>query len=177
MQEFEYIPETEEQSDDTQQLGFTIDSDSKAEWALKKIADNNKEAERLINVCDAHIFYYTEKKKGYEQKRDKDNDGLTSMLEAYFDTVERKATKTRETYILPSGKLVRNQGKPEFVPDKELLTDALTGTEFVTHEPKLAWGEYKKTLSIVDGNVVDVYGEIVEGITINERPPEFKITF
>ncbi|MCX8147446.1 MAG: hypothetical protein N3D84_03195, partial [Candidatus Woesearchaeota archaeon] len=43
-----------------------IDSDEKAEWALKKIAEEKAEAQKYINVCRAMIIEYEEKirKKG-----------------------------------------------------------------------------------------------------------------
>ena len=47
---------------------FIIDNDEKAEWALRKIAEEREEAQHYINVCKSMIAEYEEKYK--KKKKD-----------------------------------------------------------------------------------------------------------
>lgn len=48
------------------------------------------------------------------------------------------------------------------------------GTRFLTGKPK--WGEFKKQLEIVGGQIVDkTTGELVEGVQIIEKPDTFTV--
>lgn len=48
------------------------------------------------------------------------------------------------------------------------------GTRFLTEKPK--WGEFKKRLEIVGGQIVDkTTGELVEGVQIIEKPDTFTV--
>ena len=48
--------------------------------------------------------------------------------------------------------------------------------EYIKTEEKPAWGEYKKTLSIVDGQVIDtVTGEVVDIIKVEETAGVFEV--
>ena len=90
----------------------------------------------------------------------------------YFATVEHAATKTQETYRLPTGKLKMKLAFERMVPDEEsLITDFPNFTE---RTPTLKWGELKKRLQIVDGKVIDTEtGEIVQGVSVEMAPPKF----
>ena len=94
------------------------------------------------------------------------------MLLRYFDTVEHKATKTQETYKLPTGRLKMKLAGETMVPDKEIL--ALLYPDLVVQKPDFQWGELKKRLSIVDGKVIDTEtGEFVEAVAVEAVPPKF----
>ena len=41
----------------------------------------------------------------------------------------------------------------------------------------LAWGELKKTLKIMDNNVIDQHGEIVQGVKVEHVAEEFNVKF
>ena len=165
----DYI-ETEQQED------FVIDSDNKAEWALKTIAKNNRDRERIMNVCDAQVDFYNSKSRAATRKCEQDNESLLRMLEAYFNTVETKSTKTQATYILPSGKLVRKFESVGYVYNEAEVIDAYKDTDYVENVPKLKWGELKKTLSIAGESVVDGNGEIVECIKTEVKPGKFSVS-
>lgn len=160
-----------------EQEGFVIDNDQKAEWALAKIREEKAEAQRLINVCNSQIlFYQTELKKAQDALEQKTG-YLKGKLMAYFQTVPRKASKTQETYSLPSGKLKMKFPAPEYVQDKDKLLAWLKDREMteyikVTESPQ--WGELKKSVQVA-GDKVCVDGEVVEGVTAVERPPVFEV--
>jgi hypothetical protein len=85
-------------------------------------------------------------------------DFMTAQLEAYFDSVPHKVTKTQESYQLPGAKLVRKQQAPEFVKDDAALVSYLkkAAPECVETIEKPRWGEYKKRCGLLDGAVVDM---------------------
>ena len=155
-----------------QQIQWHITDDRSAEWAISQIRQANDDTEKW----EAHFASQLEKIKAANQET---IDFMTAQLEAYFDSVPHKATKTQESYQLPSAKLVRKQQAPEYVKDDAALVAYLkqAAPECVETVEKPRWGEYKKRCSIVDGAVVDMEtGEVVEGVTATERPPVFVVS-
>lgn len=150
---------------------FVIDTDAKAEWALKKIKEAR--ADR-----DAWVKWYEDKIKEITEQTDFDTMNLERMLADYFQTVPHKKTKTEESYRLPGGKLYIKKQNVEFEYKKHqdetiawLKKNNLT--EFVKTKEELNWSELKKVTGVFEGNVVTEDGEIVPGITVTERPDKF----
>lgn len=163
---------------------FVIDNDQRAEWALQKISEIDRECDRLVAVCDKQIEMYISSKTTYKDKRDRDRGGLVALLQDYFSTVKSKATKIQATYKLPSGKLVQKLEKADFVKDEDKLIETLKDTVFVENVPKLKWGEYKKSLKILtsedeNGNVINLVvntdGEVVEHVGVEIKPATFDV--
>jgi hypothetical protein len=105
-------------------------------------------------------------------------DNNTARLEAYFDTLPHKKTKTQESYPLPSAKLVRKHQDPEFVRDDEELLSWLkdnNGEKFIKVKESPDWAGLKKTLTVLGETVVDENGEIIPCIKATERPDVFKV--
>lgn len=157
---------------------FKIDNDQKAEWALAKIREEQAEAMRIINVCKSIIMHYEEQMKKAEEDFEKKTAYLKSQLEQYFEMVEKRRTKTQEVYKLPSGTLRRKYPKPKYEKDDEKLVKWLKDrglNDYIKVEEKPKWAEFKKAIKTVKGKVVDENGEVVEGITVVERPPTFEV--
>ena len=153
---------------------FVIDDDQKAEWAIKKIADERSEAERLIDVCKQQIDFYNEKIMQYNQQADEKSTYFISLLNDYFERVPHRKTKTQEVYTLPSGSLRLKAKAPKLkYEDAELVKYLdISAPDLIKKLP--IWGEFKKRLVVSDGCVIDTEsGEIVECITAEEQPPEF----
>mgnify|MGYP000942996347 CR=1 FL=1 len=160
---------------------FTINNDRTAEWALKKIREEKEEYERIKALADEMIAEATYKAEQARKRYEANSAFLTGKLLQYFETVPKKATKTQETYRLLSGTLVRKFATVKANPDKEKLTAWLKANGYTDYiktveEPK--WGDFKKLINI-EGSIATIAdtGEIVEGVTIVEEPPEFKIKF
>ena len=83
------------------------------------------------------------------------------------------------SYKLLSGSLVFKLPKQNMVKDDAKLLEYLKEnemTEYIKTEEKPVWSEFKKTLSIVDGNVIDIStGEIVEAVKAEETPGVFDV--
>lgn len=159
--------------------GFVVDSDQKAEWALRKIREHRADASRMAMVCNAEIERYERVRKEAADKCARDCAYLESLLYAYFVNVPHKATKTQETYKLPTGTLKQKAREPEYVrSDAEILAwlNDQGMKDYVEVKPSLKWAELKKVIT-ANGETA-IYpetGEIVPGVKIVERDPVFVV--
>lgn len=150
---------------------WVITDDKSAEWAINQI----RKAQDDTAMWESHFSRQLEKVR--QANQDTVN-FMTAKLEEYFNTLPHKTTKTQESYQLPGAKLVRKQPAPEFVKDDTALVAYLkqAAPECVETIEKPKWGDYKKRCSVIDGSVIDMEtGEVVEGVTANERPPMFMV--
>ncbi len=159
--------------------GFIIDTDQRAEWALTKIKEHRAEAERMAAVCDAEIERYAQIKQEAIDKAAKDSGYLESLLFAYFGTVPHKATKTQETYKLPSSLLKQKTREPEYKREEAGILKWLTeqGLDSLI-ETKTApkWAELKKGITANGEQAIYAKtGEIIPGVKIIEREPVFSV--
>ncbi len=160
-------------------LGWSITNDETAEWAVAKIAEEREELARVKALADAQIGRIMEKVQAAERRCENGTAWLTSKLSEYFGTVPHKKTKTTETYRLLSGSLKMKLGGVAMKQDDEKLLEYLKASGRAdmiktTEAPK--WGEFKKSLQIVGGVVVDQSsGEIVEGVEVIEKPDTFTV--
>ena len=164
MDEQKMIPEE-------QQEGFKIDSDSKAEWAVKRIKEAEREQNRLLALVDEERAELDVREKEILDNYAKKTDGLKALLEEYlraqYAKEEARETNTQITYQLLSGKLVYKKSGLELKQNADVLVnwckEHLPDAVKVTYEPK--WSEIKKNIKVVDG--VPVYaptGEVVDGV-------------
>lgn len=159
--------------------GFVIDSDQKAEWALRKICEHKSDAVRMAVVCDAEIKRYAQIKAEADEKCRRDCSYLESLLYGYFGTVPHKATKTQESYKLPSGALKLKLQQPTYERDDTALIAWLKEQkleDMLKFEPSVKWKELKdKLTSSGEAAVYAETGEIVPGVKIVERDPVFVV--
>jgi len=158
--------------------GFVINNDNLAEWALKKIAEEKAETQRMINVCQTFVNEYQLKSENYAKQYESKTAYLREQLRLYFESVPHKATKTQETYKLPSGTLKRKFGTPEFIRDESLLVAWLNNNGFedkVKIKETADWAEFKKLITVNGDKVLTSDGQIVDGVTAQERPDSFEV--
>lgn len=158
---------------------FRIDDDIKADWALKKIAADRKECERVKAIALKEIEVLEEKIKHLEETTERKTTFLKGCLAQYFETVPHKATKTQETYKLLSGSLVFKLPSQKMVKDDEKLLEYFKQNnmnEYIKTKETPAWAEFKKNLSIVDDKVIDTStGEVVEVVKVEETEGLFDV--
>lgn len=161
---------------------FVIDSDRKAEWAVKRIKEIAADKQKWLDFYAARI-------EAVIDECDYSAANLTELLRQYFLTLDAaKETKTQFSYELPSGKLVLKKAKTEFkVTDEPALMSAIASygaamedtyiKKTVTRKPK--WAEIKKNLVEADGSVVLVndMGEAMTlgGVELVETPERFEV--
>lgn len=160
---------------------FRIDSDVKAEWAVRKLKDLRAERDRLVDTMRAVMDEYARRITEEEEKYERRAVRMRNMLEDYFESVPHKVTKTQESYQLPSGRLVLKTVEPEFRRDEAALVDWLKAGEmdsFIETRTTVKWGDLKKNTTVLpDGKVVyNTTGEVIDGVTAVSRPPEFRVT-
>ena len=158
---------------------FVITTDSEAEWALKKVLEAKRERQRLIDLIEAERAELDRKEEKIEKRYESDTGYLLSKLNAYLDTVERRKTKTQETYQLLSGKLVRKFAKLKLTPNKEALLDwcKQNAPDCVKRTEEAMWGDVKSKFAIVDGAVICTEtGEFVSCVGVEEAPSTFDVS-
>lgn len=167
---------------------FIIDDASKANWAIKKIAEKRRERDYFVDACKHEIEQLKEKIAKAEESCDNSCSFLISKLSQYMDRedVPSKETKTQISLKLPSGKIVRKKAKVEICDLKgntgsklkdntELVEMAKSmGDEYIS--TSVNWGELKKTLSVTaDGDVINSDGEFIGCLTTHEIPPSVDV--
>ena len=153
---------------------YVIDNDEKAEKTLCRIRSHIEERDRIVATCMACERQYQQRREKAIRDAERETSYLSSLLEAYFETVTKKATKTPETYALPSGKLKRKFAAQKIEHDDAMLMQAYPA--YVQQKPTLAWGELKKRLAIQGGVVLDTEtGEIVAGASVLNVPAVFTV--
>ena len=148
-----------------------IQNDDEAEECIKAIRDAEADVVFWKN-------YYAEALQTIADASQRIIENNTARLEAYFDTLPHKKTKTQESYPLPSGKLVRKHQDTEFIRNDEELLSWLhenNGEKYIKIKESPDWAGLKKTLTVMGETVVDENGEIIPCIKATERPDEFKV--
>lgn len=158
-----------------EQEKFKIDSPAKADWAIAKIRQAYRRRDIFLEALQAKKQELTTQEENAKQKAEQETEYLLYLLEEYMETLPYKESKTQKSFEFPAGKLIKKKVKIELVPDKEALVNTLTGTDFVELEPKLKWGEFKKTLKVINDVVVDEYGEIYDCIKIQKTEGKLEI--
>lgn len=155
-----------------QDTPFVVDNDQKAEWAAKKIREARQDTQKWTE-------YYERQLSAIRRANEETEAYFAALLANYFETVPHKATKTQESYSLPTCKLVLKAQQPEFNRDENVLCDYLDKKgrdDLVRITRRADWAALKKTLRVMeDGTCVDADGEVVEGVQAFSRLPEFKI--
>ena len=155
-----------------QDTPFTVDNDHKAEWAARKIREARQDTQKWTE-------YYERQLSAIRRANEETEAYFAALLADYFETVPHKATKTQESYSLPTCKLVLKAQQPEFNRDEAVLCDYLDKKgrdDLVKITRRADWAALKKTLRVMeDGTCVDADGEVVEGVQAFSRQPEFKI--
>lgn len=155
----------------TETEGFVIDTDAKAEWALKKIREAR--ADR-----DTWVAWYKDKIREVTEQVDFDTMNLERKLADYFETVPHKTTKTQESYKLPSGKLVLKKQNAEYKRDDAAVIEWAKAnglTQYVKVKEELAWAELKADTATFGEHLVTEEGEIIPGIEVIAREAKFSV--
>ena len=172
------LEEVLEQSEDMQK-GFSIKDDAVADWAVKKIAEECAELDRLKALAEQQIEEINLKIKHEEEVVNRRTSFLKGCLNQYFNSVPHKSTKTQKSYKLLSGSLVMQLASQKMITDDAELVEYFhknNMSEYIKIEEKPMWAEFKKNLSIIDGNVINsVTGEVVDVVRVEHVPESFEV--
>lgn len=154
--------------------GWTIEDDSQAEWAMRKIEEAQAEYERWKT-------YYADSLAKIKAKTDNTVNFMTVKLAEYFRTVPHKETKTQEKYALPSGELILKKAKTIWVHDDEALLPWLKDNgiaDCIKVTEAVSWANLKKRLAQTpDGIIYDAAtGSVCDAVKAVTTEPEFGIS-
>jgi hypothetical protein len=161
-------------------IGFTVDDDRKADWAVETILEAEAERDRLIELANTKIKEINEQKTYISKKCESDTAYLKMLLHAYFEYVKPSTdTKTQKTYKLLTGKLILKKQAPEFVRDDKAMVEwaKTSAPGYIKVIESVNWADLKKATTL-DGETV-VYtetGEVVPGVVAKAREDVFEVT-
>lgn len=170
--------------------GFRIDTPSKLEWGLKKIAKERAEIKKMETVVEQAILEYQKKLEAFREKHN--TRWIEFLLNQYFQTVPHKIKKTQETYESLSGTLKLKLQKLDYEKDEDSLVSWASANrpELVTinQMAKVDWLELKKELKVAVEESIDEDGEIhetevvldkdgrkIESLKVTYKPSEFSV--
>lgn len=161
---------------------FVVDSLSKAEWAMKKIAKIRAEIEKkreqaAIMKADVDEWLTNETT---EAKRSLAY--FEALLQSY--AVNELAGGKKKSLTLPSGKIGFRSGATRFTfgdteagAKNQALTDYLVSQDawdYLDKKISVKWNDFKRSLHIMnDGRVVDETGTVLEGMRAQRCDDEF----
>ncbi|WMM24079.1 host-nuclease inhibitor Gam family protein [Tissierella sp. MB52-C2] len=160
---------------------WRIKSDEEAEWWIDKKEEDLIEVRRFKISLENKIEILKEKLEAVKNEEKNIIQNRDFYLQEYFESIDEKQlkkTKTQSKYRLPSVELIKKFPGPNFERDDAKLTEWLESNsmnEFVEIKKQAKWGELKAATKVVNGQVVTEEGEIVEGVEVVERAPEFKV--
>lgn len=161
--------------------GFHITNDKLADWALKKIKEEESERDRLTDLAKSQIEDLNNQMIELENQCNNKTSFLKSCLAEYFLKVPHKETKTQESYKLLSGSLVMKKPSQKIVHDDEALISYLKtnkSDEYIKVKESIDWANYKKNLGIEGDKVIDIdTGEVIEACSVEDVPASFDIKY
>lgn len=167
----------EELEVETEDEGFDVTDDGKAEWCVEKIKEHKKEIEKWT----AH---YEAQKRRECMKHESAIIRFKGKLRTFLDQKIKEGV-TRETktmpfvYDLPSGKIFIKRQNPEYDRDEGVLIEWLrkNAPQFIKTKETVDWSGLKDSVSFENGKafMVDDDGVIndVPGVTVTEREDIF----
>ena len=162
--------------EELEQQEFSIDNADMANWAVEKIKEERARRDLFIEAAQSHIERLQQQIKDMSDKCNQRTGFLLIKLDEYLESVPAKETKTQKSLELPAGKLVRKLPIMDYVRDDKKLIESLKDTGFVEMKPNLKWADLKKDLVVNDGIIMcGSTGEILDGITVEERPAIFDV--
>ena len=150
---------------------FRITDDRCADWAVRKIAEERAEYDRLKELADQQVAAITEKMEAAKRRLENGTSYLTSCLAEYFRTVPHKTTKTTEKYRLLSGTLTLKKGGTKATPDDAKLVPWLMfedGTGIILSRMDGEWdGTVPGSVKVEKGDVTVPDGDVTaSGISL-----------
>lgn len=163
---------------------FVIDNQEKAAWAMRKLrqhrqkqAENTNTANSLIGALQQDIEGVQAWKKEQNEAIEKDASYFLSGLETWHRK-QYEEDNDIKTIKLPFGQLKIRAQQPEYIRDAvTLLAWAKSSRpDAVKVKEEADWATIKKSVVAQDGKAIDTTsGEIVDGVTVEEREPKFEV--
>lgn len=145
-----------------------MNNDYKMEKIIKEFKKFKAEKERLILIAEEMKKEYQEKIYEYQDQILHQEKYLKTAIQALIEIDKMKDTKTQKSYELVSGKIIIPKDKYNMKLKKEIDFNEISD-KFIEIKKSIKWADYKKTLKIVDGEVINIQtGEIVDNVEVEK---------
>ncbi len=155
---------------------FMIQDLDSANWAFRKLAAIEKKRKEIKELADKEI----ERIRNWQQQEEKglnnSKEFFEGLLTEYF--VRQKEVDPKFKISTPYGKVSSRKQQPKWNYEDEKVLNWLkeNDTELIRIKEEVNKAELKKKYKAVGKEVItEDGGEIVEGITIEERPDSINI--
>lgn len=166
----------DEEVEEKKQERFKVENLQQANWCFRKLKAINSKKEELKQVAKEEIARIETWLENELKAYDNSEEYFNSLLTNYYIEEREKDDKFR--LKTPWGAVSSRKQQPKFNRDNDKLLEWLKENdlkEYIQVEEKAQWGELKKNIKVVSGQVVTEDGEIVAGVTAEERPEKINI--
>jgi predicted O-linked N-acetylglucosamine transferase (SPINDLY family) len=155
------------------------------------LSETRKEIEEINRLAEMEIEKWQAKIREVEEWRDSvikplqaKADYMSSLLmafhmEQYYSAPNEKAREKLKSIKLPYGVTLKStQPQVNFeIKDEERYKQFMEKNGFIEHqEPKLKWGDFKKTLTVLNnGTVITKDGEVVDFLRVVPQERKFEV--
>lgn len=155
------------------------------------LSETRKEIEEINRLAEMEIEKWQAKIREVEEWRDSvikplqaKADYMSSLLmafhmEQYYSAPNEKAREKLKSIKLPYGVTLKStQPQVNFeIKDEERYKRFMEKNGFIEHqEPKLKWGDFKKTLTVLNnGTVITKDGEVVDFLRVVPQERKFEV--
>lgn len=154
---------------------FTIQDLDSANWAFRKLAAIERKRKEIQELADREIERIKDWQNQEEESLNNSKEFFEGLLTEYF--VRQRELDPKFKLSTPYGRVSSRKQQPKWIYDNDKVVEWLKENDKelirVKYEPDKR--EIKKKYEVVGNTVVTEDGEIVEGITIENRPDSINI--
>ena len=152
-----------------------IKSTEQANWAFRKLRAINTKAREIKDIGAAEKARIEEWEKKELAILENSTEFFEGLLVEYL--IRQKEVDPKFKISTPYGKVSSRKQQPKWNYEDEKVLEWLKAndTELIRIKEEVNKAELKKKYKVVGNEVVTKDGEIVEGITIEERPDSINI--
>jgi hypothetical protein len=160
-----------------EQQGFIIDSDERADWAIRRILKCQQKNDTVKQFAEMQINKIKQWQEQESEGNDRSINYLIGLLEPY---AKSQLDGKKKTVKMPSGNVSFRTKPPDYFIEGEkadgknieLLNHVRkSNPEFLKIEESVNWAEFKNTLTLTStGQIIAADGEILSFISAVEYP-------
>jgi hypothetical protein len=155
---------------------WQVDNDSKAAWAIRKLAGLRAHQEANKEIADVEIMKITEWRDNEDKHIDRQAAYFVSVLTQY--ALSERITKDRKSIKLPRGTISTSATAAKWTIDEKLFIPwaEKINSAFIRIKKEVALVAAKEGLIVLDDKVLDpATGELAPGVTVTQPAPSVSI--
>ena len=154
---------------------FVVQDLDSANWAFRKLAAIEKKRAEIKELADKEVERIRNWQQQEEESLNNSKEFFEGLLTEYY--VRQKEVDPKFKISTPYGKVSSRKQQPKWNYEDEKVLKWLreNDTELIRIKEEVNKAELKKKYQVAGNEVVTEDGEIVEGITIEERPDSINI--